>query len=195
MSSQADKIKALLGSGLSNQVVASAVGCDPSYISQLMSVDTFAEEVAQLRVVGLTDATERDRSWDSLEKKLLGKLHEQVDNNMIYKPLDVTRVLAVANVAKRRGSTTPEALTTSRPVVQLNIPTVVIQSYTKTSAGEVIEVETGEGKKQSLLTMSSSALMQQLAAAQKGKSGNSAIDYNKLRRHLPEGPEREATSE
>jgi hypothetical protein len=38
-----EKIKELLGSGLSNDVVASAVGCDPSYVSQLMSNETFRD--------------------------------------------------------------------------------------------------------------------------------------------------------
>lgn len=180
MSSQKDRIKELLGSGLNNEVVATAVGVDPSYISQLMTDQNFVEEVTALRVQSLTSATQRDRSWDSLENKLLATLHEKVDQNMLYKVPDIVRVLAIANQAKRRGATAPEALTQSKPVVSLVIPTVVINNYTKTAQGEVVEVETAEGEKQTLLTMPAVTLMQKLTSA-----GTPGIDYDKVRRYLP----------
>lgn len=192
MSSQADRIKALLGHGLSNQIVANTVGVEPSYVSQLMADEQFAEEVMMLRIQSLANATERDKSWDSLEQKLLGTLHEHVDNKMFYKPMDVLRALAVTNAAKRRGVASPEALTTHKPVVTLTIPATVIRQYKKTVEGEVVEIETADGEKKSLITMQSATLMKNLADQ---KSGRSGIDYEKIRRYLPGGSEREEATE
>ena len=45
-----DKIIELLGRGYSQTVVASAVGCDDSYISQLMAKEEVRNQVATLRL-------------------------------------------------------------------------------------------------------------------------------------------------
>lgn len=175
-----EKVKELLGNGLSNEIVATAVGVTPSYISQLMADETFAAEVVSLRTLALTDATVRDKGWDSLEKKMLTNLHELVDNKMIYKAGDVLKVLAVANNAKRRGATAQEALTVNKTVVTLNLPTVIVQQYKKNSLGEVVEVTAPDGQAQTLVTMPAAALMQKLTTEHQGNK-----NYEQLRRYLP----------
>ena len=176
----AEKIKELLGNGLSNDVVATAVGVHPSYISQLMADEEFSNQVVALRSQTLTDATTRDRSWDSLENKLLSQLHENVDNKMVYKTTDVTRVLALANAAKRRGASSSESMVTHQTVITLNLPTVVVNSYRKNIQGEVVEVTTPEGKTQTLVTMPAASLMHKLSEQHQGNK-----NYEQVRKYLP----------
>jgi hypothetical protein len=180
MGVSAEKIKELLGNGLSNEVVATAVGVSPSYISQLMSDEVFASEVVTLRTKTLTDATSRDRSIDSLEDKLLHKYGQLVDQGMVYKPTDVLRALQVINAAKRRGTTPQQANTVNQTVVILNIPVKVVNKFKKNISGEVIEVVTPEGDQQTLVTMPSATLMRKLAEQHQGQK-----EYEQVRKYLP----------
>lgn len=176
----AEKIKELLSNGLSNEVVATAVGVHPSYISQLMSDEAFSAEVISRRTQTLADVTVRDRSWDGLEDKLLAKMHELVDNQMIYKPQDVLRAVVVVNNAKRRGNTAQESLVVHQNIVNLNIPAQVLNTYTKNITGEVIEVTSPEGQQQTLVTMPAATLMSKLAEQHQGKK-----EYDQIRKYLP----------
>jgi hypothetical protein len=191
MASTADRIKELLGNGLSNEITATAVGVDPSYVSQLMSDPVFSEEVISKRIQTLSSATVRDRSWDGIEDSLLQSLAQKIEQNLIYKPMDILRALAVVNSAKRRGATSQEAMVTHKTVVTLNLPTIVVNSYKKSAQGEVIEVETADGNKQTLVTMTAAALMKQLSdrnASEVGKE-NTLVEYDKIRRYLPSSGE------
>ncbi len=179
MAASAERIKELLGSGLSNEVVANAVGVHPSYVSQLMTDETFAAEVVEKRTQTLASISLRDRSWDGIEDKLLTQLNEIVEQRMIYKPTDVLRALALVNNAKRRGTTAQEAMVVNKTVVTLNLPTVVVNDYKKNSFGEVIEVTSSEGQAQTLVTMPAAALMQKLSEQHQGKK------YDQVRKYLP----------
>jgi len=176
MAASAEKIKELLGNGLSNEVVATAVGVHPSYISQLMADEDFSAEVVSLRTKQLTAATSRDRSWDGVEDKLLDKLSEVVDMGMIYKPTEVLRALAIVNNAKRRGVSQQQAMVVNQQIVTLVLPEVVVKSFSRNSVNEVVEVDG-----QTLVTMPASTLMQNLANGNKGRK-----DYEQVRRYLPQ---------
>ena len=185
MAASADRIKELLGNGLSNDVVATAVGVHPSYVSQLMSDEIFSQQVIALRTQTLAAASSRDRSWDGIEDRLLNKLSDLVDSGMFYKPQDILNALVVANRAKRRGTTAQENLVVHQNIVHLNLPTQVVNSYRKNLQGEVVEITTPEGNQQTLVTMPAVALVQKLAEAEKdGK-------YDKVRRYLPQGSKKE----
>lgn len=181
MAVSVEKIKELLGNGLSNDVVATAVGVHPSYISQLMSDEIFANEVIALRTRTLTEATSRDRTWDGVEDKLLQKFSDQVNSGMIYKTSDLLRALQVVNNAKRRGNTAQQSAMTHQVTVNLNLPTVVLNKFKKNVFGEVVEVTTSEGEQQTLVTMPASALMQKLTEQHQGKN----LNYDHIRKHLP----------
>lgn len=136
-----DQVRELLGCGLSNEVVATTVGCDPSYITQLMSDETFAGEVVALRAKTLTANNARDRNIDGIEDKLINKLEELVDSQQIYKPNDVLRAFSVINAAKRRGIPAHESTVINNTVVNLMIPTAVRQHFVINAVGEVVEIE------------------------------------------------------
>lgn len=180
MAAIAEKIKELLGNGLSNEVVATAVGVHPSYISQLMSDDKFAEEVITLRSLSLAAATKRDKSWDSLEDTLLTKIHAQVDDGLVYKTNDIIKLMVLANRAVRRGAPAQEQLTQPKTVVTINLPVAMVNRYRTNATGEVVEVITADGKPQTLVTMPAAALLEKLSVERKDSS-----EYDKLRKFLP----------
>lgn len=174
-----DRIKELLGSGLSNSAVATAVGCDISYLTQLMADPAFAEEVIVLRSKNLQANTQRDRSIDAIEDKLIEKLADAVDSNLIYKPNDILRCFAVTNAAKRRGVPATGDLNLTQPVVQLNIPQQVINNFVVNVHNEVIEAEG-----QTLVTMPAAELVRNLTSIKEGDEGSND-KYRKIANYLP----------
>lgn len=172
-----EQVKGLLGSGLSNEVVATAVGCDPSYITQLMSDEVFAGEVIALRAAALTANSKRDRTIDGIEDTLLTKLAEVAPT--LYKPNDILRAAATVNNMKRRGVPANESLNINNRIVNLVIPVRIQQQFVTNNNGEVIEVEG-----QTLVTMPSQTLIKELAA-KSGPDKDGKNKFEQVGRHLP----------
>lgn len=174
------KIKELLGSGLSNEIVASAVGCDSSYIGQLMSDATFAQEVVELRTLSLTANSSRDRNIDSIENKLISKLDALVDTGMLYKPREILQAFMIVNNAKRRGVPAHQSLQINQTIVALSMPRTVVNNFTLNAQKEVVEIE-ADSKRQTLVTMPATELLKQLAT----RSKDNGRKYQELSRFLP----------
>lgn len=150
MTSQ-ERIISLLGQGLSAEIVATAIGCDPSYISQLLSNEEIHRKVSELRIQNLQAATQRDNKWDSIEDKLLEAMAAKVESSADFmKPGDLIRFLAVVNAAKRRGAQTQETMVVNNTIVNLTIPQQAVRMFTMNSSNQVIQVEG-----QSMLTLPS----------------------------------------
>lgn len=173
MAHDRNKIKELLGTGLSNEIVATATGCDPSYISQLMSEEAFHAEVVGLRMNALTEHNTRDKRLGGLEDAALEKMESLID--YITKPMDAVRALAVINAAKRRGVPAHESLVVNNNIVNLQIPQVVMNSLIINTQGEVVGI--GE---QTMVPMTAQTLLKQLAESR--PDGNK---YEKVANHLP----------
>ena len=65
-----ERALALLGSGVSPTAVAASLGITDSRISQLLSDENFAAEVATLRYQNLQKHNARDSAYDSLEDEV-----------------------------------------------------------------------------------------------------------------------------
>lgn len=154
----------LLGSGLPPETVAAAVGVTVSRISQLLSDETFAAEVAELRYKNLANHNARDSSYDGLEDKLLEKMKDLIP--FMMKPSEILRAIQVINGAKRRGQSTPESIVNQQTVVQLLMPTQIMQKFT-TNINNVV-VQAGE---QELVTMQTGVLLNKLKAKALEKEG------------------------
>jgi len=170
-----ERIKELLGNGLSNTHVATAVGCEESYISQLLSDEQFHAEVVSMRMKTLTEANSRDKRLNALEDIVIDKLEAQIE--WITKPREMLQALAVINNAKRRGVPAHEAVTINNNIVNLQIPAVALRNFVTTPQGEVVQVEG-----QTLVTMPAPQLLKQLAEAKRGEGGDV---YEKVINHLP----------
>lgn len=155
------QIQELLGTGLSNEVVASAVGVDPSYISQLMSDPQFSDEVIAKRSKALTAHSARDLTWDGLEDRLLHKLSGAID--YMVKPEVIMKALSLVNRAVRRGVPVNTQLTSRTQVIALSLPPVVRRNFIIDQQGQIVEAEGA-----TLVTMNSAALLSRLKESRSG---------------------------
>ena len=158
-SSNTERAILLLGSGLSPEVVASTLGITPSAISQMMSQDNIAARVTQLRYDAIQKHNIRDGSYDKIEDLLVEKMEELLP--MMMRPMEVLKAISVINAAKRRGQSAPEAIGQAQKVVQLIMPTIVMQNFQVDIKNTVIK--TGE---QDLLTMNPKHLLAQVKERQ-----------------------------
>lgn len=143
----------LLGSGLKPVHVAAAVGITESRISQLLSDSDFANEVTELKFKNLQKHNDIDSCYDTLEQKVLNKLDKSLD--LVFRPLELVRVLNVLNTAKRRGQSSPESVVQQSVIVNLTIPSQIVQKFSTNINNQVISA--GE---QTLETIQSSALLE-----------------------------------
>lgn len=150
-----DRALALLGSGISPSVVAASLGVSESRISQLLSDEQFATQVATLRYEALQKHNARDSSYDSLEDKLLEKMEDCIP--LMHRPMEILKAISVINAAKRRGSSTPESILEKKQTIQLQIPIQIINKFSTNMEGQVTSIST-EDTVQSLLTIQSGSL-------------------------------------
>jgi len=144
----------LLGSGIPQEAVASALGVTASYISQLLSNEEFSTAVTQLKFEALSKHTARDASYDSVEDSLIDKLKKSLP--LLIRPNDILGAIKVINGAKRRGQDSQDSIVNSQEIVSIMMPTQIIQQFTTNIHNQVIK--TGD---QDLLTMQSSDLLKQ----------------------------------
>ncbi len=154
-----EKALKLLGSGVGQESVASALGVTPGRITQLLSNEVFAGEVAKLRYDSLQKHNQRDGKYDSLEDKLLQKLENNLP--LLNKPTDILKAITVINGAKRRGCDSPEQASASTNIVNLTLPNVIAQKFVVNVHNQVTKA--GD---QSLHTMASGNLLKQVEEQQ-----------------------------
>jgi len=147
-----DKALSLLGSGVPQEAVASALGVSPSYISQLLSDESFAQQVTELKFEALSKHSQRDRNYDELEDTLLARLKSNAA--LLIRPLDIMKALQVVNGAKRRGTDSLENIVNQQNIVQLTLPAQIVQNFTTNIHNQVIK--TGD---QDLRTIQSGDLL------------------------------------
>src|SRR6266478_4262768 len=180
-----ERIMELLGSGLQVGVVATAMGCHQEHISRLMADPEFSARVVELRSISLTAATNRDREIDSIEDTLIDKVKEAVDAGIIYKPRELLSAFMIVNRAMRRGVKAQESIAVTQTVVNLTLPATVLKNFTINQQGEVVDVESEPGKKETLVTMPAHTLLKTLAASRKETAPNAAEAYEKVGNFLP----------
>lgn len=157
-----ERILKLLGQGVEQEVVATAVGVSPSYISQLLQEPEFAGLVAERRLVNLEAASDRDSKYDELEDSLLSKLRDVSD--YMTKPREIAGVLLGLNKAVRRGVRPENSPQVKQNVVVLNFPSVIQQKFVVNEVNQVIGVGTeGTEVLRDLTTISAKNLLAQVS--------------------------------
>ena len=143
---------ALLGSGIAPHTVAASLGISQARISQLLSDENFAAQVAELRYKNLAKHNEHDSQLDEVEDALVKRLINDC-LPLMHRPMEIIKAIQVINAAKRRGASTPEAIVEKQSIVQLVVPVQIINKFQTNLQGQVVTV--GE---QNLLTIQSGAL-------------------------------------
>lgn len=141
-----DKIIELLGRGYAQTIVASAVGCDESYISQLVSQPEVRDQISALRLTHVHASVALDDGVDDLEARALDKMHQMLP--FITKPMEAIRIYQIANAAKRRSSEVSSAVESKAPIVQFVLPSVMAVQFKLSSDKQVVEIN---GKSMSAL--------------------------------------------
>jgi hypothetical protein len=168
------RVLKLLGSGLSSEIVATTVGCEAAYISQLLADENFRAQVTALRIEALTANSQRDKAIDEIEDILIRKLKENLDYVVSNK--DIYNAFVIINHAKRRGIAAAESTVINNTVVNLEIPPAVLHRYVTSPRGEVVEVEG-----QTLVTVSPQELLKQAkqrAEAAKSDEKRRSLTYS-----------------
>lgn len=153
-----EKIKRLLGRGLQQAVVASAVGCSESYVSQLMAREDFAAAVNELRVAALEADSGREERMASIEDKITEKLEKAIPYMM--KPMELLNAYKVIN-GRKRGGESSSVVAPVTQVVQVTLPVFVQQNFLSNKNNEIVEVA---GR--SLATLTPASLKSLLATRQ-----------------------------
>ena len=146
-----DRAIQLLGQGHAPRVVAAALGVTESAISQLLSSEATAKEVAEKRAEALSRYTEMDDKWNALENRLLDKLEKVVP--LLMKPRDILHALDKVNGAKRRGSLTPQDTLPQDRVVSLDLPPAIQYNFITNINKQVVEVTEGNDIRHPLITI------------------------------------------
>ena len=134
-----EKIIEMLGKGIPAAQVASAVGCDDSYISQLLSEQGVEDTVKHLRADHFSAYIELDKKVDDAEEEALQKVASLIP--YITRPLEAVRVYDVLNAAKRRAMATIGSGQAVAQTVILDLPEASRVRFTITHDKQVIEVE------------------------------------------------------
>ena len=162
----------LLGKGINQESVASALGVSAGRISQLLSDSDFATKVANLRFEALQTHSERDAKCDELEDKLLIKLKASL--SLMTKPDTILKAYQIVNGAKRRGlDSTSGAASATTNIVNLMLPKVITQNFVVNSNNQVVKA--GD---QNLFTMSSGDLLKKVEAAEQVRLASLEIEEN-----------------
>lgn len=161
-----DRALELLGSNMNPSMTASILGCSEGLISQYMSDEGFATQVAQRRLKNLQATIQRDNKWDNIEDMLLDKLKDLIP--MMFDPMKIIRLVHTANVAKRRGAISNlDPTTTPQTVVPLVVPVNVAVQFMLNGNNEVIDVG---GR--SLTPMTQTGVMSELKKLRELKSND-----------------------
>jgi hypothetical protein len=174
-----DKIIRLLAQGIAGSTVAAVVGIEPSYISQLMMDNDFANQVNELKLIRLQEHTARDDRINKLEDKAIAMVEKDMENPFVYpKGLDRLRALTMVNNLKRRGvqgdNNTGQVNNT---YVTINLPTHVKERFVNAGSFDNMLVngnnEVLVAGEQELITMQSGTLKKLNIGENGGENGSS----------------------
>lgn len=127
----------LLAKGATATETALTLGVSDGLISQFMSEDDFAAQLATLRFEALKKNNARDEALDELEDQLIKQLKTAA--SMAIRPMEVSRLFQIVNSAKRRGGSAAPAAQTQQTVVKLVIPVAIMNRFAVNSKNQVIE--------------------------------------------------------
>lgn len=175
-SSTEERAIELLGSGLPVNIVANALGVTDSRISQLLSDEEFSKKVAEKRFLALQKHNTRDLSYDEIEDQLLSKLQDLIP--LMLKPMEIIRAIATINGAKRRGASNPESTINQQNIVNLVLPTTIINKFVTNVNNQVVRV--GE---QDLVTVQPQSLMKRVTGEEGRVIEHSDSDSDGLGNH------------
>jgi len=135
-----ERIINFLCHGVPTQQIADAVGCEPSYVSQIKADPEVQEIVASKLVAATEDDIKHDSIMDRAEHMALERLEKTLPFANFGQTLAAFKIL---NSAERRQakSTAPAGGVVNNLTVNLTLPSAALPNYVRNSKNEIIEVE------------------------------------------------------
>lgn len=134
-----EKIIELLGAGVKPSVVAASVGCDPSYVSQLMEKEEVAARVQDLRAQAAAEMVGKDKDITDIEQLALNRIKTllPMQTNLAL----VTKVFQAMNGA-RKSTDIGLAQAGAQPsaIVSLSLPAASEVFLKITTDNQVVEI-------------------------------------------------------
>lgn len=168
-----ERIIEMLGRGIPAVQVAAAVGCDDSYISQLVSTEGIAERIQLAKAEHFSAHVEQDARLDAAENEALARLASLTA--FITRPAEAARVYSVLNAAKRRTSDASANSQAPAQTVVLELPEASRVRFTLSQDRQVIEIE---GR--SLTTMPARNLAAQLEQRNAARLLSTPVNHRML---------------
>jgi len=157
-----DKVIEMLSRGYSQAVVAAAVGCDDSYISQILADTETRDLISARRLSVLESRVEVDDSIETLEKQALARVKQLLP--LVTKPMEALRIFEVMNKAEKKTKDPVEQEAKSQ-VVNITLPQVAAVAFKLSPDRQVVEIE---GR--SMATLPSQQLNAKLAERQAART-------------------------
>lgn len=127
------RISSLLCAGMAQSAVASIVGVDASYISQLMADDSFSSAVILARAAKSEKELARDAKIDDLEDLLIKKVETLTKQpHTFMRPMEALRALQMVNGMKRKAAGLAAASQgdgMGSTVIELTLPSFIVQNF------------------------------------------------------------------
>lgn len=127
LTSKQEQILKLLGDGYGPEVVASTVGCAVSLVSGLLSDPEFRDRVSEARMAKVTKYNDVDNLYDETELSVAKKLKDAVEFEM--NSMKLVKIATSLNSMRRRGSSSPEAIVNNQTVLNLALPSVIVNQF------------------------------------------------------------------
>ena len=139
---KAQKALELLIAGISQEAVALTIGCDPSYISQLMAIPEYKQQVLAARVERGTKHQKMDEKKDQIVDTLLDKMLTIAPT--MYKPTEILQALTRIDAMPRRSSPVLSTGQEKGNTTIINIPIMLQKAYNITvdTNNRVVEIGT-----------------------------------------------------
>jgi hypothetical protein len=133
-----DQAIELLAQGVATSQVAAAIGCDPSYISQLKADPEVQQKIAEISAASTLEDIKFDDMLDSAEMMALQK----IEKNMAFATLgQAMSAFKILNAARRRKDEVPAPQGGVTVNVNLTLPASALPKYITNSSNEIVEVE------------------------------------------------------
>lgn len=144
LTSKQEQILKLLGDGYGPEVVASTVGCAVSLVSGLLSDPEFRDRVTEARMAKVTKYNEVDNLYDETELSVARKLKDAVEFEM--NSMKLIKIAGTLNSMRRRGSSSPEAIVNTQTILNLALPSVIVNQFQV--RGENVQINNGVSNEQ-----------------------------------------------
>lgn len=135
-----ERIIDFLCHGVPTLQIAAAVGCDPSYVSQIKAEPEVAERVAASVSAATVEDIQHDDRMGKVEQLALERIERTIQFANFGQALNAFKILNSAERRQRPAATNQQAITTN-VTVNLTLPSVAIPNYVRNSKNEIIEVE------------------------------------------------------